>query len=628
MRVLDDHHNRHRVRDSYVGGRRHSWVEKCPRNANCQVAFRDIKNKGAEVEISQSGRKLMRRSMRRILISKEKEVDEEDGDWEERAESDHDEPLEYTSDLEADTSGDENDAEMEDIDDTKRTCAEANLEREAYRTFWIQAQITNDVPQPHAQPENPALAAWYRGKDVIERIDEVQDEMFPLSHGGRDNETGNGTDDSASDNSDISSYRMDEGYLDLHPNKYSDFEHIAGPGCRNRAGYSGHKISAEEMRGCQVSQCLIRKSWDFKPLDDDEDFEKEGGFCLSGLSDCMPPRDWSFPLYEPIRHGCKLPHAENVIWDDDIEEYAMPFHPWCFEVFKRTSIREHGTIDVDGLTSWWTEEARNERVFEDRTIDDVFQCREQEWNHRKGTEYLAANPLYVPKLRDIMQQATSTAPEFSPRNGAFTVTEGISVDSSNDLFVSLPAELLFEVLGYLRFKDIASLRMVSRAFRQLPISYFQKLLNRDMPWLWEARPTATTLKQLPYSFWATVTASEAERKLQKAQKEIECLNDYVEIVSEEMPELKSLFEEALPGEIQAVLDAQQLEIENDEDRKPFFLPPDRTNYYLLYVLIKRHWKELRGLRNRKRIWKDCEIIGKRIKRMRETGEIGPLVRQS
>jgi hypothetical protein len=620
MHVLDDPQNRRGLHDSYVSAPRNSRIGKCPRDANCKVACRHIKDKGAVVGITRSG---MRRLMNTGQDAEENEY--EDEDWEERAEGDHDEPLEYTSDLEDDTLEQERDAEMEDFDDAKRTYMDGTLEREEYRNFWICGLISKSVTRQQFAQNNPAYPAWYRGKCVVERIDEVQDAMFPF-YCGKDNDTEYGTVDSASEDDFNCSYHMD---MIGHPNEHSEFEHIAGPGCRNRAGYSGHKISAEEMRGCQVSQCLVRKPLDFEPLEDDEDFEKEGEFCLSGLSDHMPSRDRYYPRVEPARHGCELPRAENVIWDDvEIEEYAMPFHPWCFEVFKRTSILEHGNIDVDGLTNWWMEEARNEQIGADRNNDDVFQCREQEWNHFNGTEYLAANPLYIPKLLDIFRQATSTAPGFSPRNSAFTVTRGVPLNSSNDLFVRLPAELQFEVLGYLRSKDIASLRLVSRAFRQLPIFYFQKLLNREMPWLWEARPTPSRLHHVPYSFWATVTAGEAERKLQKNRNEIECLNDYVEIVSTEMPELKTLLEEALPAEIQAVLDAQQLEVENDEDRKPFFLPPDRTNYYLLYVLIKRHWKELRGLQNRKRIWKDCQGIGKKIKRMRGKGKIRPLVRQS
>lgn len=36
-------------------------------------------------------------------------------------------------------------------------------------------------------------------------------------------------------------------------------EHIAGPGCINTYGYSGHRISIEEMRTCTTVQCLVPK---------------------------------------------------------------------------------------------------------------------------------------------------------------------------------------------------------------------------------------------------------------------------------------------------------------------------------------------------------------------------------
>ncbi|KAF2451018.1 hypothetical protein P171DRAFT_427261 [Karstenula rhodostoma CBS 690.94] len=622
--VVDGADSRYIPYYSCVDGGRNSWIGECSRDAGCKFTFRKIKDEGAGVVISGRGR--------RRLIPKDEiieEDDEEDGDWEPRAEDDDDddEPLEYASDLEDDIPGETDDVEMEDAEDADRTLAV----REEYRRFCIRALVARSETQLEFEQNNPEHPAWYRGNFVVEKIDEIEDDMFPLFYPGKDDETEYGTEGSASEDSasSLASGRLDHyigGKLGYYPKQQYDVEHIAGPGCLNRAGYSGHEISVEEMRGCQVSQCLMRKSGNFEPLEDDEDFERKGAFCLSGLSDHMPSRDMNVPQVKPPRHGCERPHAENTVWDESVmEEYAMPFHPWCFEVFKRTSMLEYGTIDVGGLTSWWTEEARNNRVFEGRLSTDVSQCTEQEWGHWKGTEYLAANPLYVPRLRDILQRVVSTAPGFSPRNSAFTISQKTTPGTSNDLFARLPAELQFEVLDGLRSKDIASLRLASRAFRQLPISYFQKLLNREMPWFWEAQPTPTKPDQLPYSFWATVTAGEAEIKLRETQNAIDSLNDYVRIVSAEMPELKHVLEEALPAEIQAVLDEEQLK---GEDQKPFFLPPDRTDYYLLYVLIKRHWKELRGLQNRKRIWKECKDIGLRIKRMRKKGKIGPLVQQS
>ena len=60
-------------------------------------------------------------------------------------------------------------------------------------------------------------------------------------------------------------------------------EHIAGPACGHKGGYSGHRISVEEMRGCTTLQCLVRKPDGWHPEDDDEGFEREGRHFLSGL---------------------------------------------------------------------------------------------------------------------------------------------------------------------------------------------------------------------------------------------------------------------------------------------------------------------------------------------------------
>lgn len=40
-------------------------------------------------------------------------------------------------------------------------------------------------------------------------------------------------------------------------------EHVAGPGCVSESGYSGHRISVVEMKGCRAVQCLIKKDTNF-----------------------------------------------------------------------------------------------------------------------------------------------------------------------------------------------------------------------------------------------------------------------------------------------------------------------------------------------------------------------------
>jgi len=92
-------------------------------------------------------------------------------------------------------------------------------------------------------------------------------------------------------------------------------EHIAGPGCLEDRGYRGSEISIEEMKGCTTVQCLVRKNDNWTPEPDDEDFELQSDFFLSGLSDHMPSRDMRSPTVTPARHGLAEPNADTCVWD-------------------------------------------------------------------------------------------------------------------------------------------------------------------------------------------------------------------------------------------------------------------------------------------------------------------------
>jgi hypothetical protein len=139
--------------------------------------------------------------------------------------------------------------------------------------------------------------------------------------------------------------------------------------------------------------------------------------------------------------------------------------------------------------------------------------------------------------------------------------------------------------------------------------------------LWEAWPTGASPSYIPYAKWACWTAGEIGEITQRQQQELAILDDYCKIVKEEMPELAPYIDAQYEVKAQAIRDAHQAELEGsiDNDRKPFHLPPDKTNYFTLYTLIERHWQELRGLQNRKRIWEDCEEILKRAGEYRKQG---------
>ena len=93
------------------------------------------------------------------------------------------------------------------------------------------------------------------------------------------------------------------------------YEHIAGPNCQDYQGYNGNLISAEEMRGCNTSQCLMWKDKDWQAEPDDMEFELSSHCFLTGISDYMPLRDVGGLIVIPARHGEESPWADNVTWD-------------------------------------------------------------------------------------------------------------------------------------------------------------------------------------------------------------------------------------------------------------------------------------------------------------------------
>ena len=89
-------------------------------------------------------------------------------------------------------------------------------------------------------------------------------------------------------------------------------EHLAGPGCVSHCGYSGHRISLAEMKGCRAVQCLVEKDADWMPEDDDQDFELEGHYFLSGIGDGAP--DISIlDVIKPVRHGAESIYISNTV---------------------------------------------------------------------------------------------------------------------------------------------------------------------------------------------------------------------------------------------------------------------------------------------------------------------------
>lgn len=281
----------------------------------------------------------------------------------------------------------------------------------------------------------------------------------------------------------------------------------------------------------------------------------------------------------------------------------MPFHPTCFEIFSRVSRLRTGSNDVVGLMGWRRLESD---YYTDRSFphhEAVNSSSEQWWCHRRGDEWLAANPVVVPGLAALLRQSVKG-------NNTPCVRCAHETPFSADPFAKLPREIADAILELLNPVDVAALRLAGYA-RFLTIESWYQQLREEMPWLWEVWDTV-----LP-SFWATTTvsalAAEKKRKEEAAQRIMAARS----IIEDEIPEALESWEmenaKGVGGSYAAC---------GDEGLKEtIVLPKDETNWCRLYYDVKTNWEALKGLQNRERIWKDIEEIFRRIDKYRNEGRI-------
>lgn len=258
-------------------------------------------------------------------------------------------------------------------------------------------------------------------------------------------------------------------------------EHIAGPNCVASTcthAYSGYQLSFEEMKACTTIQCLGPKSSEFmvdietvwKPTPEDEDFERTGNYCLSGLGDRPGATEESTPCY-PERHGKNDPCPGY----EDFSESVLPFHPYCLEVYKRVSLLHHGDIGIDALADKF-----NRGTLKAPIHPAVWSGRDQWWYHKDGSEFLVANPVHIPALREIVERAMQTEANMDLTDHFANISIA-SPATGRDIFSKLPQELRDSVLDHLPSTDIANLRHASYSFHHLTNSLWHRLVREDMP---------------------------------------------------------------------------------------------------------------------------------------------------
>ncbi|KAI6844494.1 hypothetical protein KC340_g6380 [Hortaea werneckii] len=266
-------------------------------------------------------------------------------------------------------------------------------------------------------------------------------------------------------------------------------EHLAGPECTSDCGYSGHRISVQEMQHVVSCQCLAEKRAGWQTEPGDRDFELEAEHCfLTGISK-GGVYEFDVTGLKPVRHGVSETGIVNMnpteIGLEAGELWALPMHPRCFELFHRVSLRCFGKVDIEGL--WRLREERGSHVNRFAGMprnQDVELVSEQCYSASPGTEYLAADPVDVPGLSTLIQSCLVKREDvcesvFDPSGPSRPKA------THSDPFSRLSPELQHILLGRLSRQDVANIRLVSPAFKQLPQSYFRHLVETEMPWLWE-----------------------------------------------------------------------------------------------------------------------------------------------
>jgi hypothetical protein len=294
-----------------------------------------------------------------------------------------------------------------------------------------------------------------------------------------------------------------------------------------------------------------------------------------------------------------------------LKNIGLPFHPTCFEVFIQASRRFLGCVDIDALVKIRDKACLERGEFPVKHHQHVIDGLDQVWAHSIGHEYLAANPIFVPGLRSILEASVSKDRIFSVQNSPFDVRrQRKALASIRDPFEAFPAEIILTIVSHLSSSDIAGLRLSSPAFTHLPISAWHRLIVEEVPWLYEAWSSAPS----PY-YWATVIAHDLIKEKHELEKFNHRLQEQTIIIKQEMPEIHDLWlKDKSKWEWPEHPERQEL-----LDSSPMKLPYEKTNWYQLYCDITANQMQLKGLRNRARIWDAVMQIITAIKEYRSHG---------
>ncbi|TGO81258.1 hypothetical protein BPOR_1243g00030 [Botrytis porri] len=213
------------------------------------------------------------------------------------------------------------------------------------------------------------------------------------------------------------------------------------------------------MKDMKLSRYIIKKPENHSEEENAPDYEKCSDYFITDQS-ITTQDSWQPGDLARYRYGVNSFLAMNYeVIDKHGFPRGIPVHESCWKIFERVSKLRLGRVDLQGFVALW--------------------------------HYLAANPHDIPGFSLILLEAYQYQHPYDREKGAVWRKKLFNGDSSQpyvnstDHFNKLPIELKQKKLYELGSKDIAKLRVVSRAFRQLLQQLFRHLLLKDFPWFWE-----------------------------------------------------------------------------------------------------------------------------------------------
>ena len=250
--------------------------------------------------------------------------------------------------------------------------------------------------------------------------------------------------------------------------------------------------------------------------------------------------------------------------------------------------------------------------------------------HHAGDEWMVANPVEIPGIAEVL------------KNCLIKDTAENIVQQTQSPLSALPIELLDNIFLFLDDPGVNAVAATCRTFRCLSQPLYRRRVIRDMSWLWEVlegrpypaspdwpvtwdpcNPPGLVPPELPLGLETRETETDIWTQITADDPDMSDVGRAVQLVN-------FIRREAILGSYRAKLEWSLHEWQDFRKGVEGWicsLPPDghqhteTVNWVHLWYSFAPEKTSLSGIRNRARIWKECEGVISLMCRLRDSGEL-------